>query len=112
MYMPYIRTSTNVKIDDNKLNIIKSKYGEAIRVMGKSEDWLMLEFSDTSSMFFKGNNIPIAFIDVKVLGSVNGSNEMTKELTSIISSELGIEPNNIYIAYQGYSNWGYNGSNF
>lgn len=110
--MPYIRTSTNVKIDEEKLNIIKSKYGEAIRVMGKSEDWLMLEFVDNSTMYFKGNSNPVAFIDVKVLGSVNGSNEMTRELTNIISSELGILPNNIYISYQGYSDWGYNGSNF
>lgn len=110
--MPYIRTSTNIKIDESKLNSIKSKYGEAIRIMGKSEDWLMLEFNDNANMFFKGNNIPVAFIDVKILGNVNASNEMTRELTNIIYSELGITPNNIYVAYQGYSEWGYNGSNF
>lgn len=111
--MPYIRTSTNVKIDELKLKNIKEKFGRAIRLMGKSEDWLMLEFNDNATMYFKGNNQDsVAFIDVKVLGNVNNSNEMTKELTSIISSELGIEPNKIYIAYQGYSDWGYNGSNF
>ena len=111
--MPYIKTSTNINIDDIKLSNIKSKMGEAIRLMGKSEDWLMLEFNDNAKMYFKGNkDNPIAFLDVKVLGSVNNSNEMTKELTNIISSELGIAPNNIYISYQGYSEWGYNGNNF
>ena len=111
--MPYIKTSTNINIDDIKLSNIKSKMGEAIRLMGKSEDWLMLEFNDNAKMYFKGNkDNPIAFLDVKVLGSVNNSNEMTRELTNIISSELGIAPNNIYISYQGYSDWGYNGNNF
>lgn len=111
--MPYIKTSTNINIDDIKLSNIKSKMGEAIRLMGKSEDWLMLEFNDNAKMYFKGNkDNPIAFLDVKVLGSVNNSNEMTRELTNIISSELGIAPNNIYISYQGYSEWGYNGNNF
>lgn len=111
--MPYIKTSTNINIDDIKLSNIKSKMGDAIRLMGKSEDWLMLEFNDNAKMYFKGNkDNPIAFLDVKVLGSVNNSNEMTRELTNIISSELGIAPNNIYISYQGYSEWGYNGNNF
>ena len=111
--MPYIKTSTNVKIEEEKLNTIKSKMGQAIRLMGKTEDWLMLEFNDDVKMYFKGNSDnPIAFLDVRVLGSVNNSNEMTHELTNIISNELGISPNNIYITYQGYSDWGYNGSNF
>lgn len=110
--MPYIKTSTNVKISDEKLEIIKSKFGEAISIMGKPESYLMLEFSDTSKMYFRGVNEKIAFIDVKVLGSVNNSEEMTKVLTEIISSELDIPSNNIYIAYMGYSNWGLNGSNF
>ncbi|MDD6273004.1 MAG: phenylpyruvate tautomerase MIF-related protein [bacterium] len=111
--MPYIKTSTNVKIEEEKLNTIKSKMGQAIRLMGKTEDWLMLEFNDDVKMYFKGNSDnPIAFLDVRVLGGVNNSNEMTHELTNIISNELGISPNNIYITYQGYSDWGYNGSNF
>ena len=31
--MPYIRTSTNIKIEDEKLNNIKTKYGEAIKLI-------------------------------------------------------------------------------
>lgn len=111
--MPYIRTSTNVNINEEKKENIKSKFGEAIKVMGKTEDWLMIELSCNNQMYFKGKcEEGICFIDIKVLGSVNNSEEMTKVLTEIISSELNILPNNIYIAYQGYSDWGYNGSNF
>lgn len=111
--MPYIKTSTNIKIDDEKLETIKSKIGKCIEVMGKSENWLMLEFNDNAKMYFKGSKEnPIAYLDVKVLGEVHNSNEMTRELTNIISTELSIEPSNIYISYQGFSDWGYNGNNF
>lgn len=111
--MPYIKTSTNVTISDEKAANLKNKIGKAIELMGKTESWLMLEFNDNIKMSFRGDsNSPIAFLDVKVLGNVNGSNEMTRELTNIISSELAIPANNIYIAYQGYSDWGYNGNNF
>ena len=57
--MPYIKTSTNINIDDIKLSNIKSKMGEAIRLMGKSEDWLMLEFNDNAKMYFKGNKVKL-----------------------------------------------------
>ena len=111
--MPYIKTSTNIKIEDEKLNNIKTKYGEAIRLMGKTEDWLMLEFNDNAKMYFKGDNTnPIVFIDVKVLGSVNNSDDMTSKLCEIIGEELNIPSNQIYISYQGYTNWGYAGRNF
>ena len=52
--MPYIKTSTNVQINEEKLNIIKTKMGEAIKLMGKTEEWLMLEFDDNMKMYFKG----------------------------------------------------------
>ena len=111
--MPYIKTSTNIKIEEDKLNNIKTKYGEAIRLMGKTEDWLMLEFNDNAKMYFKGDNSnPIVFIDVRVLGSVNNSNDMTAKLCEIIGEELNIPSNQIYISYQGYSDWGYSGRNF
>lgn len=109
--MPFIRTTTNVGITPEKLEVIKSRYGEAIRIMNKSEDWLMLEFNDNSKMYFRGIDEPTVFIDVKVYGITSNSNEMTKELTNIISSELGIAPSSIYVAYQGYTDWGYNGNN-
>ena len=40
--MPYITTTTNTKISDEKREIIKSKYGTALGILGKTESWLML----------------------------------------------------------------------
>lgn len=110
--MPFIKTSTNVNIDSNKLEVLKEKIGKSISIMGKPESYLMLEFESNLNMYFSGTNDPLAFIDVKVLGTPNNTNRMTEELTNIISTELNIPPNRIYIAYKDYSEWGFNGRNF
>lgn len=110
--MPFIKTTTNINIDDNKKEILKQKFGSAINIMGKPESYLMLEFEGNKSMYFSGTNEPLAFVDVKVLGNPNNTNEMTQELTNILSNELNIPQNRIYIAYKDYSDWGYNGRNF
>lgn len=110
--MPFIKTSTNIRVDENKKERLKERFGKAISIIGKPESYLMLEFEDDKNMYFAGSKDPLAFIDIKVLGSLYNTNEMTKELTKILSEELSIPPNRIYIAYKDYSDWGFNGNNF
>lgn len=113
--MPYIRTRTNTEITKDKEIIIKERLGEAIRLLGKSEDWLMLDFDSNCKMYFAGNeNELMAYVDVKIYGHKSNDefNNMTREITDIISSELLIMPDHIYVSYGEYDNWGWNGSNF
>lgn len=110
--MPFIKTSTNISIDENKKEILKTKFGQAINIMGKPESYLMIEIEDEKTMYFSGSKEPLAFVDIKVLGSAHNTNEMTKEITKILSEELNIPPNRIYIAYKDYTDWGFNGNNF
>ncbi|MBR2589628.1 MAG: hypothetical protein IKE65_01745 [Clostridia bacterium] len=113
--MPYIKTTTNVKIDTAKADIIKAKFGRAIEAFpGKSEGWLMLSFADESAMYFKGSSEPCAIAEVSLYGSVNpaAANNMTAQITDILSSELSIAPARIYVKYDGIENWGWNGANF
>jgi len=114
--MPYINTKTTVAISDEKKDAIKTKLGKAIELIpGKSETWLMLSFEGESDMYFKGSNDkPLAFIDVKIFGksSQEAYSKFTKAITTIISDELGIQPDCIYVKYEEASIWGWNGSNF
>ena len=113
--MPYIKTTTNVKIDQTKAEIIKSKFGKAIESFpGKSEAWLMLGFEDEKKMFFKGSPEPCAISEVSVFGDINpaAADKMSAAVTEILSEELGISPSRIYIKYDGIQNWGWNGANF
>ena len=113
--MPYIQTRTNSKIDKEKEIRIKERLGEAIRLLGKSEDWLMVEFVPECNMYFRGNSDGlIAYVDIKLYGRSDASsyNNMTSVVTAIINEELGIQPDHIYVSYGEFMNWGWNGNNF
>lgn len=113
--MPYINTTTNVKIRKEQELNLKSKYARAISIIGKSETYLMLGFNPECSMYFAGDsNKPIAFVEVKFLGTSTHEklNNLTAELCKIISEELDIPQSKIYIKYEEVKYWGWNGSNF
>ena len=113
--MPYIATSTNVSVSSRKKESIKERMGKAIEIIpGKTEGWLMLSFRDNVSMFFKGEDDPCAICQVKLFGSASEENyaALTEELTDIISDELDIDPDRIYITYEEIGVWGWNGGNF
>lgn len=112
--MPFINTKVNVKISDSVLENLKTKYGKAISLIpGKSEEWLMLNFEDDCRMYFKGKAAPMAFIEVKIYGkgTPEGYKNLTAELTNIISGELNIKPEQVFIKYEEIGVWGWNGNN-
>lgn len=114
--MPYISTKTNVAISKVKEVIIKEKLGKAIELIpGKSENWLMCAFDAEQSLYFKGDgDCNIAFIEVKVFGKSTSEAyaALTKKITEIVSEELSIAADKIYVKYEEVSVWGWNGVNF
>lgn len=113
--MPYIQTRTNCKIDKEKELKIKERLGEAISILHKNEDWLMVEFVPECKMYFQGqDDKQIAYVDIKIYGRANieDYDKMTEAVTTILNAELGISSNNIYVSYGEYDNWGWNGHNF
>ena len=112
--MPYIKIRTNKLIDENKIDNIKSKLGEDISILGKSEDWLMVDIENNNNMFFKGNKDDMAYVEVKLYGRSDSShyNIMTDAISKNINSNLGISPDRIYVSYFETTNWGWNGKNF
>ena len=112
--MPFINTKTNIAISKEKEETIKTKFGKAISIIGKSESWLMVNFEDNSKIYFKGDNSsPIAFVEVSLYGKSSSSsyNTLTREITMILNEELSISPDKIYVKYSEIENWGWNGSN-
>lgn len=114
--MPYISTKTNVTITNEKEVLLKEKLGKAIELIpGKSENWLMCSFEGEQSLYFKGDGSSgIAFIEVKIFGksSQEAYTSLTKKITEIVSAELLISPDKIYVKYEEVSVWGWNGTNF
>ena len=114
--MPFIETKTSVKLTEDTENKLKEAYGKDIEIIpGKSENWLMLNFSGDCHMAFRGDNTkPCAMIEVSLLGSASRQtyDKLTAKLCSDVSEILGIPSDRIYIKYSEHTVWGYDGINF
>ncbi len=114
--MPYINLKTTKKVSDDKCTAIKAAFGKAIGCFpGKSEAYLMVCIEDEKKIWFAGDDSKdSAVVDVQLLGSVNSSasQDMTAEVCKILERELGILPSQVYVKYEGYDDWGWNGRNF
>ena len=114
--MPFINTRTNIRISAEKEASLKEKLGKAISEFpGKSEYWLMLNFSDNCNMWFRGyQNIPCAMVEVQLFGGADDDacNRMTAAICQLFHEELNISPEHVYVNYSFSQTWGWNGENF
>ena len=114
--MPFINTKINRPLSPEKEEILKSRLGEAITVFpGKTEQWLMLGFTDNARLWFHGeNDFPMAFVEVQLLGTAapDACEKMTQRICTIYSEELGISPDAIYVKFESISEWGWNNRTF
>ncbi len=113
--MPFIHLKTNVKISDPKKTAIKSAFGSSITtIAGKTESWLMVELDGERTLYFQGDDAPCAIAEVSIYGSADERqlNELTGKICGIITRELDIDSERIYVKYTLTPDWGWNGSNF
>ncbi len=114
--MPYINLKTTKSLSKENCQNLKAAFGKAIECFpGKSEAYLMVGIEDNVKLWFRGDDSSdSAILDVELLGAVNSqaSAKMTAEICNILSEELGISPDRVYVKYTGYSDWGWNGTNF
>ena len=114
--MPYIETKTSVSVSKDQLTALKGMFAEVIEIIpGKSEEWLMINVSDSQRMAFRGNTADgCAILEVKIFGKTTDAayDAMTKELCKIASAVTGISPSSIYVKYEECFRWGWNGMNF
>ncbi|MBQ8311465.1 MAG: hypothetical protein IJX80_10685 [Clostridia bacterium] len=113
--MPFINTKLNRPLSAEKEEILKARLGEAITLFpGKSEYWLMLNFSENERMWFRGyNNFPIAYVEVQLFGHADSAtcSKMTGKICKIFHEELNIHPEHTYVKYEFVDEWGWNGEN-
>jgi len=114
-FMPFINVKTNAAASPENMEIIKSQLGQAITAIpGKSESWLMVGIEPECNLWFKGNPAPAAMVEVSIFGSAsdNAYTTLTSHITGILTDQLGISSDRIYVKYSEIDNWGWNGSNF
>ncbi|MBQ7600168.1 MAG: hypothetical protein IJU57_05805 [Clostridia bacterium] len=114
--MPYIDLKTNTEVTKSTENILKSELAAALESSfpGKTEKWLMVNIEGYCTMYFAGSDQKCAMVSIDILGSQpdSGYEKMTEKVCGIVSDQLKIDPDRIYVKYSEYEKWGWNGSNF
>jgi hypothetical protein len=113
--MPFIDSKITLSVTEDKKEKIKTRLGQAVRLLGKSETYLMVGFADNYDLYMGGNKLEKgAYVSVSLFGNAtpDAYEKMTGEICTILSEELGIPGNAVYVTYHGINDWGWNGSNF
>ena len=113
--MPFINVKTNVSVSEEQKTSIKSAMGRAITAIpGKSEGWLMVGIEPEYDLWFKGESAPVAMVEVSIYGSAssNALTTLTSHITGILTDNIGIPSDRVYVKYTSTNDWGWNGSNF
>jgi phenylpyruvate tautomerase PptA (4-oxalocrotonate tautomerase family) len=112
--MPFIDSKITLKLTEDKKEQIKTRLGQAVRLLNKTENYLMVGFEDHYDLYLGGNKLEKgAYVSVSLFGSATSDayEKMTAEICKILSEELGIPGNAVYVTYHGVNDWGWNGAN-
>ena len=113
--MPFIHTRVNRPVSPENEKALAQALGQAVSLLGKSENWLMLQFEDNCRLFFRGDcEKPIAFVNVKLYGRAgrDAYEQMTRKVTQLLNEILSIPAEGVYVAYEETEHWGWRGVNF
>ncbi len=113
--MPFINTKYSQDITPEQEEQIKSALGQAVKLIGKTESWLMVGFEPNVSLYFRGEKPEkTAFVEVSLYGNANSADcdRMTAEICRIYGEVLGVPADTIYVKYSPTDQWGWNGGNF
>ena len=113
--MPCINAKVSVPLEPEKKDALKADFGKAISLMGKPETYLMVCLKENATIYFGGKKLERgAFVEVSALGQIDSgqSQKMSAEICDILKRRLNIPGDGVYITYQGYKDWGWNGGNF
>ena len=113
--MPFIDSKITLKVSDEKKENIKKALGEAVSILHKSENFLMVGINDEYDLYMAGEKLDKgADVEVSLFGSASSADysKMTGAICDILSKELDIPGGKVYVTYHGLSDWGWNGQNF
>lgn len=112
--MPLLNIRTNIKVE-SKASLAAAASKTTAELLGKPENYVMINIEDDQCLMFAGNNEPCALLSLKSLG-------LPEELTATFSDTLcefinthtAIEKSRIYIEFfcPERHMWGWDGRTF
>lgn len=113
--MPFIDSKITGTVSAEKKESIKTRLGQAISILNKSETYLMVGFEDNYDLFMAGKKLEKgAYVSVSLFGNASSDayDKMTAKICEILEDELSIPGDKVYVSYHGVNDWGWNGRNF
>lgn len=113
--MPFIDSKITVAVTPEKKEVIKAELGQAISLLHKSENYLMVGMEDNYDLWMAGKKLEKgAYVAVSLLGNAAPADydKLTGKICEIYERELGIPGSAVYVTYHPISDWGWNGANF
>jgi phenylpyruvate tautomerase len=114
--MPYLKIQANKVIDDKATqDVLKKASGLVARILGKPEEYVMVNLRGSSPMLFAGGSEPVAFLELRAIGlPADKTSDLSLSLCELMESELGIPKDRIFINFVDVPAhlWGWNGETF
>lgn len=107
--MPFIDVRTDKTISTEQENALKAELGSAIALIpGKSEDSLMVQFTDNCRMWFGGKQGNAAMVNVMLYGSAEKASyrAFSDRVIPSVESTLGV--GRVYLKFEEVPNWFWN----
>ena len=107
--MPYIAINTTQKLSDAQKEKIKTELGRLITIIPtKTEAGTLVDFSDSRTFYKAGENVSGAFIDLRLYhkSDFEPKKKFTEEVFELLSRELSLKKENMYLSIMEFDNWG------
>lgn len=105
--MPYINTIANVPIPHEARETIKTRLGELITILGKTEMQLMVDFTENSPLYFQGSSAPAAMVSVDVFGgaSTEAYNDFSAGVVKLLGEVIDMPAGRIFLKLDDHPYW-------
>ena len=113
--MPMIDSKITLKMTAQQKEELKTEFGKLIATLNKPETYLMVGIEDGCDLWFGGKKLEKgAYVAVSLLGNAPAEayEKLTGQICGLLSRQLGIPGNAVYVTYHPVSDWGWNGQNF
>ena len=107
--MPYIAINTSLQLSDAQKEKLKTELGRLITIIPtKTEAGLLIDFSGGRTMYKAGENVSGAFIELRLFhkSEFDPKKQFTEACFEMLSRELGLKKENMYLNILEFENWG------
>ncbi len=111
--MPYIRFELNQHLPEQDKISLAKKAAESVAVIpGKRADRTMVNVTTDCTFHFHGSDRAIAFVEIRLFGQCEREQKtaLAEQLAAVLSKELNISKDDIYMNMIEMSSWGKSGS--